>query len=159
MNRNETRRATLAAAGAALAVATVAVVATALGDSPAESPAPAAAPTASPAAPDPEPAPSDPPVASPTFVGPVGVSAPGWACDPPADEKFSCTKDGTMVAINVRPARNHESYLDPAKADVVPGVHTFVSDLHCRFFATVAPVGEATQAAVDEVGAALVWAE
>lgn len=36
-------------------------------------------------------------------------------------------------------------------------VHTWVSEVHGEFFATVAPVPGATQEQVDQVGAALVW--
>ncbi|WP_182526713.1 hypothetical protein [Nocardioides dongkuii] len=88
---------------------------------------------------------------------PVRVDAPGWRCGPPADEKLACESGSAVVTVTVRPASNRASYLDPAKADVVPGVPTFVSDVHGRFFATVAPGPGATQAQVDAVGAGLVW--
>ena len=90
---------------------------------------------------------------------PVWVDATGWQCSDPADEKFSCLNAGAAVAVNWRPADERQFYLDPDKADVIAGVHTFVSKSHGRFFATVAPVEGTTQAQVDEVGAALNWRE
>jgi hypothetical protein len=90
---------------------------------------------------------------------PVWVDAPGWQCSEPADEKFTCRQARVGVAVNWRPVSERRYYLDPDKADVVADVHTFVSQAHGRFFATVAPVEGATQTQVDEVGAALVWRE
>jgi hypothetical protein len=92
-----------------------------------------------------------------TGPAPVRVEAAGWECDKPADMKFGCARDGAIVSVTWRPAANHQDYLDPEKADVMPGVHTFVSAVHGRFFVTVMPGLGATQAQVDEVGAGLVW--
>lgn len=88
---------------------------------------------------------------------PVTVTAPGWTCTPPADEKFGCTRGATTVTVDWRPAREHSAYLDPGKADVLPDVHTFVSDVHGQWFATVAPSPGAGQADVDAIGHALSW--
>jgi hypothetical protein len=88
---------------------------------------------------------------------PVRVMVAGWECDEPMDQKFGCTRDGAIVSVNWRPAAYHADYLDPNKADVMPGLHTFVSAVHGRFFVTVAPGTGATQAQVDEVAAGLVW--
>jgi hypothetical protein len=88
---------------------------------------------------------------------PVYVDATGWQCTEPADEKFICSQGKASVVVNWRAAAERGSYLDPGKADVLPNVHTYVSEAHGRFFATVAPSPGTTQAEVDEVGAALVW--
>ncbi|GAB6985888.1 hypothetical protein [Nocardioides pyridinolyticus] len=88
---------------------------------------------------------------------PVRVTAEGWECDQPADEKYTCSKVGAFVVVNWRDAASHDDYLDPGKADVLDGVHTFVSDVHGQLFATVAPAQGTTQAEVDEVGASLLW--
>lgn len=104
------------------------------------------------AAPSPTPTP-------PKGAGPVFVDAPGWDCNRPADEKFMCGKQGAYVVVNWREAAEHDDYLDPGKADALDGVHTFVSDVHGAWFATVAPAKGTTQAEVDEVGAGLVWVE
>jgi hypothetical protein len=109
-----------------------------------------------------EPTPTPTPTASasaiPELTGaPVIVLAPGWECSEPADEKFACAKGEALVSVNWRPAAEREAYLDPGTADVLAGVHTFVSKAHGRFFATVAPTPGTTQAQVDEVGLALTW--
>lgn len=88
---------------------------------------------------------------------PVRVAAAGWRCDKPADMKFRCERDGAIISVNWRPAADHQDYLDPGKADVMPGARTFVSEIHGRFFVTVAPGPGAAQAQVDEVAAGLVW--
>lgn len=88
---------------------------------------------------------------------PVQVTAEGWRCNEPADEKYMCGKDGAFVVVNWRDAASHDDYLDPGKADTLDGVHTFVSDVHGAWFATVGPAQGTTQAEVDEVGASLVW--
>lgn len=88
---------------------------------------------------------------------PVHVTADGWGCTEPADEKYICTRQGAGVTVSWRPAADHQAYLDPGKADVMDDVHTFVSDVRGRWFATVAPAEGTTQAEVDEVGASLMW--
>lgn len=143
-------RAAAAALAAAAAVVLVAVAATALRSNPEPAPAARAQPQSTPTPP--------PPASAPAFEGPVGVLAPGWACEVPADEKFACWKGHAVVVVNWRASEQRAAYLDPGKADVLPDVHTFVSEAHGPYFATVSPV-QAQQADVDEVGAALVWAD
>jgi hypothetical protein len=116
---------------------------------------PTAAPTTSPSPTAPSSAATESPV--PPKGAPVYVFAPGWRCDDPADEKFGCTNGDQGVGVNWRPAGERNDYLDPGKADVLPGVHTYVSEVHGKWFATVAPVEGTTQASVNEVGAHLVW--
>ena len=112
-----------------------------------------AEPTASPTTPQESPTtPVPPPGATVVFV-----DAPGWQCSEPADEKFICSQGKGSVIVNWRPGDERSFYLDPDKADVLTDVHTYVSDVHGQWFATVAPVPGTTQAQVDEVGAALVW--
>jgi hypothetical protein len=89
---------------------------------------------------------------------PVYVASPDWRCDAPADEKFTCTQDGATVSVVWRSADTWADYQDPDKADVLPHVHTFVSEVHGDLFATVQPAPGTTQAQVDEVGQALIWA-
>lgn len=106
-------------------------------------------------------APTPTPTQDPDPAGgaaPVSVDAPGWDCTRPRDEKFVCSSDGATVVVNWRPAESHADYQDPDKADSLRGVHTFVSEIHGPWFATVAPALGTTQAEVDEVGARLVWA-
>lgn len=93
----------------------------------------------------------------PKNAAPVSVDAAGWTCNRPMDEKFMCGKGDAYVVVNWRDAADHDAYLDPGKADTLDGVHTFVSDVHGAWFATVAPAKGTTQAEVDEVGHGLVW--
>lgn len=88
---------------------------------------------------------------------PVHVDAPGWRCDEPMDEKFTCAKGAALVVVTWRDKEGRPNYLDPDKADVLADVHTFVSEVHGPFFATVAPSPGTTQADVDEIGQSLVW--
>ncbi|GAB3194930.1 hypothetical protein GCM10027062_00370 [Nocardioides hungaricus] len=88
---------------------------------------------------------------------PIVVTAPGWECDAPADQKFTCSRRGASVVVTWRPAEGRDSYLDPGKAEVAADASTFVSEANGSWFATVAPVQGATQAEVDEVGRSLVW--
>lgn len=104
------------------------------------------------------PSPTTEPTSLPKGASPVSVSARGWDCSKPTDEKFTCGKDGAYVVVNWRDAEDHDAYLDRGKADSLNGVHTFVSDVHGPWFATVAPALGTTQAEVDEVGTSLVWA-
>ncbi|CAI9406325.1 hypothetical protein [Nocardioides sp. T2.26MG-1] len=90
--------------------------------------------------------------------GPVYVDSADWRCDKPLDEKFSCSQGAASVIVNWRSADTWADYQDPDKADVLPHVHTFVSEVHGEFFATVQPAPGSTQAQVDQVGAALIWA-
>ncbi|MFC7497270.1 MULTISPECIES: hypothetical protein [unclassified Nocardioides] len=107
---------------------------------------------------DPTPTPSPTPSAVVPPPGtPVFVDDATWECSEPGDEKFTCAKDGGTVVVTVRAASSRVDYLDPAKADVLAGVHTWVSKAHGRLFATVAPSPGTTQAQVDEVGRALTW--
>jgi hypothetical protein len=88
---------------------------------------------------------------------PVRVYAPGWRCDQPADGRITCTKGGASVAVIWRDRATRPDFLDPAKADVLDDVHTFVSEVHGPFFAVVTPAPGTTQAEVNQVGAGLVW--
>ncbi len=90
---------------------------------------------------------------------PVYVDSADWRCDQPADEKFTCSQGDATVIVNWRPADYRAGFLDPGKADVLDDVHTWVSEAHGEFFATVAPTPGTTQAQVDDVGRSLVWAE
>lgn len=146
------RRAGAALAGVAGITAVVVGVAALQGSDPvAGEQAPIASePTPSAPAPTPEPTPKN--------AVPVHVEAAGWKCKKPMDEKFMCDKDGAYVVVNWRAAADHDAYLRPGKADTLDGVHTFVSDVHGEWFATVSPAQGTTQAEVDEVGNGLVWA-
>lgn len=86
---------------------------------------------------------------------PVYVDSPDWHCDQPLDEKFICTHDAASVVVVWRPTEYWEDYQDVSKA----GPETFVSDVHGRFFATVAGGEDTTHAQIVEVGEALIWAE
>lgn len=110
-----------------------------------------------PIASDPTPTTPAPAPELPRGAAPVSVDAPGWKCNKPMDEKFMCGKGDAWVVVNWRGAADHDAYLKPGKADALDGVHTFVSDVHGEWFATVAPAKGTTQAEVDEVGNGLVW--
>ena len=102
----------------------------------------------------PDATPSSSPTQPAGQVLPVTLEAPGWECQPPADEKFICTKGGDTVLVTVRTANFHNDYLhNPSK--VSPD--QFVSDVHQGVFATVvrSPGDSATDLAA--LGAALVW--
>jgi len=149
------RRTAAVCAGAVVASAAVVGIAGSLagsGGTPAAGPGVAADPTPTP------PPPSPTAELVPAQTSPVRLDLPGWRCDDPADEKFSCTKHGAIVTITWRPAADRAAYLDPGKADVLPGVHTFVSRVHGPFFVTVAPAPGTTQEQVDQVGSGLAWA-
>lgn len=103
------------------------------------------------------PVPTATPVEQGGEVLPVSVSLPGWDCDPPMDQKFGCTDGTAVVTVSLRPAAHRAAYLDPAKADVVPGIRTFVSQKYGKHFASVAPGLNATQADVDAIAEALAW--
>ncbi|HEY0950947.1 hypothetical protein [Nocardioides sp.] len=90
---------------------------------------------------------------------PVYVDSPDWRCDQPADEKFTCSQEGATVVVTWRPADYRPGFLDPGKADVLDDVHTWVSEAHGEFFATVTPTPGTTQAQVDDVGRSLIWAD
>lgn len=65
---------------------------------------------------------------------PVSLNAPGWTCDPPADDKFVCGGGASSVLVTLRPATFHDDYLkNPDKASP----DQFVSDVHGGFFATI----------------------
>ena len=145
----EAARAAAAVIAVGAAVVLVAVGASALRSTPA--PAPAAAVESTPT-------PPPPPASAPTVEGPVGVVAPGWTCEVPADQKFACWKGDAVVVVTWRASEERAAYLHPAKADVLRDVHTFVSEAHGPYFATVTPV-DAQQTDVDEVGAALSWVD
>jgi hypothetical protein len=158
-----TRRAgVVVAAAAGVAVVAVGVAALQGSDGTATEQPPVADDPTPTAPPSPSPSPTATATPTPTpprSVGPVSVDAPGWDCDRPMDEKFICTSGRASVVVNWREAAAHDEYQDPAKADSLEGVHTFVSEVHGAWFATVAPALGTTQAQVDEVGAGLVWVE
>lgn len=87
------------------------------------------------------------------------IDLEGWSCQwTVADEKGICDLAGTAgVAVNWRPAGEHAAYLDPAKADVIDGVHTYVSPVHGKLFVTIAPSPGVTQDEIDAAASALVW--
>lgn len=91
---------------------------------------------------------------------PIQVDAGGWQCEWfVADDKGTCSGGGAMVSVNWRPASEHASFMNAAKADL-PGAkaHTYVGEVHGDLFATVQPMTPATsQAAIDDVAAALAW--
>lgn len=85
-------------------------------------------------------------------VLPVSFSAPGWTCDPPADDKFICTAGAATVQVIARPARFHHDYLaSPDK--MAPG--QYVSRVHHGVFVTVEANG--TSASADSLAQYLVW--
>jgi hypothetical protein len=114
----------------------------------------AADPTPSSAAASPSPMETTPAPPDPESA-PVRVEVAGWDCTEPMDEKFICTKGQTSVVVTWRAAAAHTDYLDPDKA----GEDTFVSEVHGRFFATVAGGPTTPRQAIEKVGAALVWEE
>ncbi|QLQ10305.1 MAG: hypothetical protein HZY75_07795 [Nocardioidaceae bacterium] len=78
------------------------------------------------------------------------MKAPGWKCDPPADDRFGCTNGTDIVTVTVRSAAVRDDYLhDPDKA-----TDTYASELHGDVFATVMGVNPI---AVHEVAEHLVW--
>jgi hypothetical protein len=82
---------------------------------------------------------------------PVVLKAPGWTCQPPADEKFVCTSGSESALVVVRPAAYHEDYLtDPDKAE--PG--QYVSPVHGDVFATIE---SKIPGLADQLSAYLVW--
>lgn len=86
---------------------------------------------------------------------PVYVASADWRCDKPMDEKFICSQGDASVVVTWRPAAYWGDYQDPGKA----GQLTFVSEVHDAFFATVSPGSDTTKTQVDEVAAALIWAD
>jgi hypothetical protein len=154
------RRFAAASAGAMLAsVAAVGIVAALSGTG--GTPGSEAPVAADPTPPVASPAPSTPPdVTAPSPpAAPVRVELPGWQCDEPADEKFSCTTGAASVVVTWRPADLRVDYLDPDKADVSADVHTFVSKRHGPYFATVTPAPGTSQEQVDAVGLSLAWTD
>jgi hypothetical protein len=111
---------------------------------------------------DPAP-PSDEPTAEPTAEPsdqrdedpfPVTLEVPGWTCDLPADEKFTCRGDGTAVLVTVRPARSHDAYLnEPDKASP----DQYVSDVHAGVFATINRMPDDHDTDLASLGAELQW--
>lgn len=84
---------------------------------------------------------------------PFSVGAPGWTCDPPLDEKFSCAKDGDSIDLVWRDAASRPKYLGPDGY----GPDTFVSEAHGGIFVTVEPLDGTAPAVATEVGESLVF--
>ena len=97
------------------------------------------------------PSPCATPPATPQTV-PVTFDAPGWTCDTPADDKFTCGDGASTVLVTVRPAKFHSDYLNnPDKADATQ----FVSHIHDGSFATIQLVGGS--ASTDHLAEYLTW--
>jgi hypothetical protein len=84
---------------------------------------------------------------------PFSVGAPGWACDPPANEKFSCAKGTDSVHLVWRDSVSRPKYLGPDGY----GPDTFVSEAHGGIFVTVEPLDGTAPAVATEVGESLVF--
>jgi hypothetical protein len=84
---------------------------------------------------------------------PFRVGAANWACDPPADEKFLCTRGDDTVHLVWRDAASRPKHLGPDGAG--PGI--FVSEAHDGVFVTVEPLDGTAPEAATEVGESLVF--
>lgn len=85
---------------------------------------------------------------------PVTLTAPGWTCGTPGDEKFTCTNGTSQVVVTVRPATEHDTYLhDPDKASP----DQYVSDVHGKVFATLERSPNEQNVSVADLGRQLVW--
>lgn len=83
---------------------------------------------------------------------PVSLQAPGWTCDTPGDDKFTCTDGASRVLVTLRPARFHDDYLNnPDKASA----SQFVSDIHDGSFATIELVSG--NVSIDQLAKYLTW--
>jgi hypothetical protein len=103
------------------------------------------------------PTPSDPSTSPGQPEGerlPVSLVAPGWECQPAADEKFICSEGDRSVVVTVRPANEHDAYLgDPDKASP----DQYVSPVHGEVFATIISAPDDTHTDVAALGQSLVW--
>lgn len=80
-------------------------------------------------------------------VAPFTVTAPGWTCSEPGDEKFDCTNGGRSVHLVWRDASSHDAYA----AGTVDKGGDWVSDVHGGVFVTIDGPGAL------EVGQSITW--
>lgn len=84
---------------------------------------------------------------------PFAVTAPGWTCAEPADEKFGCARGAESVHLVWRDAASRPKHLGPDG----DGPDTYVSEAHGGLFVTVTPGVGTSAAAAAEVGESLAW--
>lgn len=98
--------------------------------------------------------PSEPVVAPPGSGAPFTVTADGWTCSEPVDEKFDCTRGTEAVYLVWRDAVGHQKYLSGPDA---LGPEAYVSDVHGGVFVTIEPGPGTSAESAGEVGSSLVF--